>query len=1488
MKFWKKSMAWMMTLCLLVGMMGGFFMQAATPLTLDVAEKTGEKTVKLYFSATATVAANTTAYLYIADNATSKTAIVHNEVALSWSGTLSGNTWTMTGSVAVDNTDVDTIAEVEALVSNTGLYAGKTVVFALYETAGTKGNSLIDSVSAGSTKLSATVAAAADAFDGVIIALSEPFTLKNVYQYNDTHMMLEFSEAFTKTSGYEAWVRIVDADHKLQKIGGTNQQGKVVWSGINGAYYGKQNTEYAYRMYGTLCHDQSAGALKNKTLTQIQAIVDEHNAVAGNEKWYIEFCLRESSGTAGNGTLTQFVSLEGKRQLVANVPGAPGVEVDCCYVRITPVTEAVKVTSATVTGPHSLQVTFSEPISNSMFVSPSLAAPYYGVRIVNANNALQQHNGKNMQWGGSFTATADPKVYNFTITDSTRAGDIGFTDLHAIADLAAQKNLKLTFCIEQNSGGFGDVLQHVDNITSLDGVRKLEVSAPSTNGNYTTITGLPQNPQELKLVSAVAINDTQIVATFNQPANITGSPLWFVSIVKANDVLVSRGSTPLQWGGNFEWYNDEHTQVLWTMAVNNTLSIKNLADLLTWTGLEQEKAAGYTMKFGVCEQTTGLACRSTKNLLVDNYWAQDGFALLTGTTKDTAGNNRAYTEITLADDYDTAPLTVTSVKQLDESELEVTFSAPVEISSKATFFICMVDGNDNVVENPKMRWGCTWKYADEKQDRIIATMLRSDNNNLGLRNLSELLSYKNMDNYKQYGYKFSIVEGASGSELGNGIVRDVMTRGGTKALDATKVAAGANDRIYAPIEWMDYDPSPVTLDKAELINDTQIEMTFSEPIAITGAPYAFLRLVDANYNVITLNGTPVQFGGTFRFHATDRSKLIYTLNVSKANITLDNSLIDILQFKNEKLESFKSGGYSWQVCVAEQKADGVTILTNNLVDNVKALDRNKKLAATVSKNGAAEPAYALVEYTEMPEEKLKVVSVKAISDKTAIITFDAPVEITGNPWMAMGLVDENNNLIYKTPDGKPTTVTTGNTSMQWGGTWKWNNEEHTQILWTIARKNHTGVLNLTDLFNYKGLDAFKDYKIKFRIEEAGADIGRNDSHISNITLAEDPRIHLEANFVMAADRAWSDVEVAYETKHIVSLARIVNDMQVMITFSEPVKIEGTPFIAMRFVKNGKLMWDGAPDVSFAMQFTGTWKWADKAQTKMLWTMSGGNRYGANNLYEVYNYCNGLTKFEGAEIAMCIEEAAPAGIGTTGILENISSLDGTRHLAGTEPTGNDKVFMKPAGSVSKDLIRVEKVEAIDNMTMEITYSGPIVFAEGDKEPSMAIRYLTATGDTHVVSDGRSAVFYGTWKWKEGTDNVMVWTLDTNRSRGAKNLDDIFLFRGNFKFNNDAEIMFCIMDPESKDNVSFSNRVNGVTNPEGTVHLMATKISQYGISVNPIDIQYDLPETESAVTEPIPEADIRPDYGWMLMIGGGVVVASLVVMIVLVAGKKKNEE
>jgi len=1479
----------MMTLCLMIGMMGGFLMQAATPLTLDVAEKNGDKNVKLFFSATAAIASNTAGYVYIAENTSSNTPIVHGDVALSWGGAISGTTWTMNESVEVDNTDVDTFAEIEALVSETGLYAGKAVRFALYETSGTKGDALVGSVTAGAAALKATTETSSSAYDGVTIALSEPFTLKHVYQYNDTHMMMEFSEAFTKTSGYEMWVRIVNDKNEYQSAGG---QAKVVLSGTNAAFYGKQNTEYAYRMYGTICHAQSSGALANKKYSEIKAMVDAHNAVAGNEKWYIKLMLTETIGSGSNnkadGVITQFKTLKGNRSLVPTVVSVPGQVWNSCFVEITPVTEAVKVTSARVIGPHSLQVTFSEPISNSMFVSPSLAAPYYGIRIVNANNALQQHNGKNMQWGGSFAPTSDPSVYTFTITDSTRAGDIGFTDIHAIADLAQQKNLKLTFCIEQNSGGFGDVLQYVDNITSLDGVRKLEVSAPSTNGNYTAITDVPQEPQELKLVSAQAINDTQIVATFNQPANITGSPLWFVSIVKENDALVYRGATPLQWGGTFKWYNEEHTQVLWTMAVNNTLNIRNLADLLTWTGLEQEKEAGYTMKFGVCEQTTGLACRSTKNLMVDNYWAQDGYALLTGTTKDTAGNNRAYTEITLADDYDTAPLTVTSVKQLNESDLEVTFSAPVEIASKATFFICMVDGNDNVVESPKMRWGCTWKYADETQDRIIVTMNRSDNNNLGLRNLSELLSYKKMENYKQYGYKFSIVEIASGTELGNGIVSDVTTRGGTKALDATKVAANSNDRIYQEIEWLDYDLTPVTLNKAELINDTQIEMTFSEPITITGAPYAFVRLVDANYNVVYVSGSPVQYGGTFRFNATDRSKLIYTLNVSKANITLDNSLIDILQFKNEKLESLKSGGYSWQVCVAEKAADGVTVLTNNLVDNVSAAERDKKLEATVSKNGSAEPAYALVEYTEMPETKLNVVSVKAISDKTAIITFDAPVEITGNPWMAMGLVDENNNLVYKTPEGKPSIDTKGNTSMQWGGSWKWYNDEHTQIIWTIARKNHTGVLNLTDLFNYRDLDEFKDYKIKFRIEEAGADIGRNDSHISNITLAEDSRIHLEANFVMAADRMWSDVEVAYDTKHIVSLARIVNDMQIMITFSEPVKIEGNPFIALRFVKDGKLMWDGKENESFAMQFTGTWKWVDKTQTKMLWTMSGGNRYGANNLYEVYNYCNGLVKFEGAEIAMCIEEAAPAGIGTTGILENISSLDGTRHLVGNEPTGNDKIFMKPAGSVSKETIRVEKVEAIDNMTMEVTFSGPIVFATGDKEPSMAIRYMTETGDTHVVSDGRSAVFYGNWKWKEGTDNVMIWTLNTDRSRGAKNLDEIFLFQGNFKFNSDALIMFCIMDPETEDNVPYTNLVYGVTNPEGTVHLQATKISEFGISANPIDILYDLPVAEDAVTEPITDTDIRPDYTWMILIGGGIVTTGLIVMIVLVAGKKKDNE
>ena len=1488
MKTWRNMTAWMLTFCMLIGMIGSLGIQGATPLTLSVAEKNGDTAVKLYFSSTATVTANTNAYLYLADSATSATALTHDGVALVWNGTLSATNWTMTGSVDVNGQQIDTIAEIEALVATGGVYAGKSVVFALYETAGTKGDGLVNTVTAGTVALTATTVAASNAYDGVLISLSEPFTIKNVYQYNDTHMMVEFSEAFTKASGYEAWVRIVDENYRLQQLNGSNLQGKVVWSGTNAAYYGKQNTEYAYRMYGTLCNANSAGYLKNKTYSEIKAIVDAHNAVEGNAKWYLKFFLTETTSVSTNvrddGLINKFKTLKGNRQLVANVRTISGMFWDSCFVDITPVTETVKMTAAQVTGPHTLKVTFSEPIATDRFVSESMAKPYYGVRIVNANNALQKYNNKNMQWAGVLTPTADPCVYTFTIT----ASQLGISDFNSIAELAASQNLKLTLCIEQNSGGFGDVVGMVDNITSLDGIRKLEVSAPSVNGNYTEITDLPQDPQPLKLVSAVAINDSQIVATFNQPAQVTGSPLMFVRMVKEVDAVVSRGSTVLQWGGVFEWYNEEHTQVLWTMA-GKTLDIANLSDLLTYTGLEAEKEAGYELKFSIVEQTTGLACRSTENLMVDNYWAQDGYALLSGTSTSKTGNNGAYIPITLAEDYDTAPLAVTSVKQINESQLEVTFSAPVSINNKALFFICMVDANDNIVESPKMRWGCTWAYKDEVQSTVIVTMNRSDNNDLGLRNLSELLTYKKMDNYTQYGYKFSIVESRAGEvhELGNGIVADVTTKGGTKALDATKVAAASNDRIYHPIEWMDYDASPVTMNRAELINDTQIEISFSEPIAITGTPYSFVRLVDSNNNVVYLNGTPVQFGGSLKFDTQDRSKLIYTLSGASNPIKL-SSLVDILGYKGE-LETLKGGGYSWKVCIAERAATGLSVITNNLIDNISGASRPKKMDATVSKANSAEAAYVLLEWREMPETKLNVTSVTAISDRTAIITFDAPVEITGSPWMAMGLVDEKNNLIFKTPEGKPTTTQKGNTSMQWGGAWQWYNEEHTQILWTMARKNHTGVLNLTDLFNYRGLDDFKDYQIKFRIEEAGADAAGNDLHITNITLAEDSRIHLEANFAMAADRMWTDVKIDYDLTHIISTSRIVNDTQIMITFSEPVEITGTPFIALRFVEDGMLMWDGEPNVSFAMQFTGTWKWANEAHTKILWTMNGGNRYGANNIYEVYHYANGLVRFDGAEIAMCIEEAAPAGVGTTGVLENISSLDGTRHLVSTEPTGNDKIFMTPSGTLPEEELKIEKVVAVDDMTLEITYSGPIVFATGDAEPSMAIRYMTESGDTHVVTDGKSAIFRGTWEWKEGTDNVMIWTLDTAKSRGAESLTDIFQFRGNFKYNKGALILFCITDPETEDNVPFTNRVLGVTNPDGTAHLKATKISEFGTSISEIDIQYQLPALEGETsTDDAPQVIRRPDYTVTCWISGGIVAVGLVAMIVLLAVKKKENK
>jgi hypothetical protein len=83
--------------------------------------------------------------------------------------------------------------------------------------------------------------------------------------------------------------------------------------------------------------------------------------------------------------------------------------------------------------------------------------------------------------------------------------------------------------------------------------------------------------------------------------------------------------------------------------------------------------------------------------------------------------------------------------------------------------------------------------------------------------------------------------------------------------------------------------------------------------------------------------------------------------------------------------------------------------------------------------------------------------------------------------------------------------------------------------------------------------------------------------------------------------------------------------------------------------------------------------------------------------------------------------------------------------------------------------------------------------------------------------------------------------------------------------------------------------GVTNPEGTAHLKATKISEFGTSISEIDIQYQLPALEGeTATDDTPQVVKRPDYTVIFWISGGITAVGLVTMIVLLAAKKKENK
>ena len=156
----------------------------------------------------------------------------------------------------------------------------------------------------------------------------------------------------------------------------------------------------------------------------------------------------------------------------------------------------------------------------------------------------------------------------------------------------------------------------------------------------------------------------------------------------------------------------------------------------------------------------------------------------------------------------------------------------------------------------------------------------------------------------------------------------------------------------------------LTLTRAVKINDTQIALEFSEPIAVNlreenRGPFMAVRYTDEDQNLQwdgnENEGIPMQFEGSWDFANGSQDTILWTMNES--NLFGFMTLDEIFNFEGE------AAGWSWckvMFCL-EEVPYGDEGIGNGKINNVTTLDGETELNATRQKAGWWDGLYAEIE-----------------------------------------------------------------------------------------------------------------------------------------------------------------------------------------------------------------------------------------------------------------------------------------------------------------------------------------------------------------------------------------------------------------------------------------------------------------------------------------------------------------------------------------------
>lgn len=910
----------------------------------------------------------------------------------------------------------------------------------------------------------------------------------------------------------------------------------------------------------------------------------------------------------------------------------------------------------------------------------------------------------------------------------------------------------------------------------------------------------------------------------------------------------------------------------------------------------------------------------------------------------------------LVDDFIFAnPLTVTSAKQINKNQLLVTFSEAVEIADP-WMGIRYVDENNELIYSNRdasgvtikdpgtkgapMQWSRTkWEWSDDTHTAIVVTFKQDIATILDGSNLPASLSSMTNPDYK---YRFVIEETKpeeSGEAAKSGLVCDVhaVANANNMLVNSYNFKKNSWDGHCVEVTNVLTPDTLITVSDATITGENQVTFEWSHSVDLTKPDtyFAAFRYVNADTHLLYGNDKDgwMQFSAYLNYVGEGMIKM--TAHVTPSTKWGVYDIDDLLNPTGALKEYMDANPGKWIVRI-EEKNGGTG---NGVIDTYFGKDGQGILADPMIGSWADGVDMDIVG-TPITGE-LSVVDMAIISDTDVKVTFSAPIQFAQStnkdgkkvdsvPFVSMRLYNSKNQLLFWNPlteeytttedmfdkDGKAiyrnqngyTTEKEGpnaegewvpyarqkNTPMQWSSSWKWGDDKHTSVIYTLSGGAQLPVKNITDILSYDFTQFIEGSYVGFDIEENTPAMIPSSGHVDNILRADNAKIALDADFFPhqrdSVMRRLEDMTLAYKPGKLVSKTEVISDTQIRVSFSQPVILEKerAPFMAIRMIdKEGNLMWSGKENLSQPYQWSGTWEWEDETHQSFIWTMTQTN-LGASTIYDLANWKGVLQKYKEEGTWMFVIEELDKGdfkVGRhNGLVDNVTTKDGTIHLLSTYSKGLDGILT--ALDTSKLVgpeVELLSAQALDDQTIKLTFSEAVAIAD---DVSMGVRYLSESGDSEVLTDGKVAYFKGEWKYADDNKNVIIWTL---KSKSADNLTDIINFNGTFEWNKGARVAFVIMDAEGNRGTPKSMRVKGIYDINSGFRTLTANYATKDYPMTQLDIEvlYDIPAPEASGQQ-LEQVVYVTNYVPFIIASAVIVVAGLAVAIILFKKRKKNEQ